>query len=194
LLAPVPPPPAANHSNRAIRRTTGGAPSTGRPRENQRRATARIAVGGRAPPPAAHGPPFSVPATFWDGILAAAEHFGGLFAGGPAGCVWTTGVVPKLCGSFTGLVVDRMSKTLEEHNAELLLALEEALDPRLGVTLLGSDDAAVADIIRTAATGRSAINRIGRILASDKKRASWVGPERRPVTAAEIQDVIDGRL
>ncbi len=96
-------------------------------------------------------------------------------------------MVPKLSGRFTGLVIDRTSKAEEERNTELILLLEEALEPWLGVTL-GSDDAVIVDVIRNAASGRSAIKRIGRILSSGK--ALMVGPERRPLTMSDLLEVM----
>jgi hypothetical protein len=122
--------------------------------------------------------------SFWDATLAAAEHFGGLFAGGAAGCVWTHAVVPKLYGSFRGPLLDLASKHQYGCNAELLRRLKEVLEPKLGVTL-GSDEAVVVSIIQDAATSRRAINRIGHYLLGSR-----MGPERRPLGEPEVRAVM----
>jgi hypothetical protein len=126
--------------------------------------------------------------SFWDATLAAAEHFGGLFAGGPAGCVWTHIVVPKLYGSFNGPLLHRTSKHQNTRNTELLRLMEVGLEPKLGVSL-GSDDGVVVTIIRDAATSRRAINRIGHYLLGSR-----MGPEGRPLSEPEIRGVMSAHV
>jgi hypothetical protein len=159
---PVPPCPRVCHANPAIRRTVPGAAARRPARRPQR-------------------PP--VMTAIWYETLVAAEHFGGLFVGGPDGCVWTLWVIPILYGNFRGPKLARSNQFQNDRNDELLQLLVQVLGPKLAV--LGPEDATIVDIIRNEATSRRAINRIGRFLAEPR-----MGPERRPLTVPEIQDVL----
>jgi hypothetical protein len=164
------------------------APAPHRPRVRHDNPAIRRRVGVRAPPSSSSVQPArpqrpAVKAAIWYETLVAAEHFGGLFVGGPDGCVWTLRVIPLLYGKFNGPVLVRSNQYQNDRNVELLQLLAQALGPKL--TVLGPEDTVIVDIMQNEATSRRAINRIGRFLMTPR-----MGPEHRPLTVPEIQDVM----